>query len=144
MAHPESSLRISWVNPWHQWKPFAFAISDVTSHVDPVISSQVFLGLRRMLLSFGSATDNNDPLVYMEKFDRFAIGGNDVFRAALDALLDLGVIVRSGAVYRLRLQTLGNFGVAWAKLRGADVAGTLRTLHAEVLKHNAIQELARR
>jgi hypothetical protein len=139
-AHPESALQVSWIKPWHQWKPYSFDLAERFADADPVTSSQVFLGLRRMLVSFGSAT-GNDPLVFAEKFDRFAIGGNAIFQATADALLDLGIIVRQGAVYRLRLQTLSEFGVVWAKLHGGDVASTLKQLHVEVMKHNAVRAL---
>jgi len=130
-SYPERALLITWANPWHQWKPFAVNLDLITKGIPADVASQALLGIRRILTSFGSSV-TSDPSVLDEKIERFAIGSNPVFRATLDALVELEVINQGVPLYRLRLDQLAKFGVSWAAMR-ADPGRALEQLHSAVV-----------
>lgn len=140
-AHPPECLAVSWSNPWHQWRPFLKSSALPADRIDRSLSWQVMFGLRRLLMVFqGSAAD--EPSLYYERLERFAVGANEVFAAVLQSLQDIGVIVRRGTLYRLQLDRLADFGVSYAALRGSRFEETLTALHAEVCRTDAVRRLA--
>lgn len=139
-AYPkDDALKVIWPNPWHQWAPYSVKY-DLSPAVDLQASWQVMFALRRLLTVFHSSV-KDDPSLYGERLERFAVGENKLFAATLDALLDLGVVAREGALYRLRLARLAEFGVSWVALRGPNFADALRRLHADVCKHDVVLPL---
>lgn len=139
-AHPSDYLLVSWPRAWHQWKPYLFAPPEAETLLHSKTSQHVLLGIRRILTGFGASAADN-PSAYCDKFERFAVGENPLFKATLASLMNLGVVERTGALYRLKLDVLARFGVSYAKLRGPEFASTLSKLLTEVSKDSALREL---
>lgn len=138
-AYPENSLVVTWPDVWHQWKPWWVELPTRRVRLSRAVSAQILLGLRRILTAFGSSV-RDDPSVLGDKIERFAIGGNRVFRAVFNALLGLGVVSKSGPLYRLHLHTLGSYEVSWAAMRD-DPGRALARLHLAVAESGALDEL---
>jgi hypothetical protein len=133
-SYPENSLRIAWTKPWHMWRPFMVPDSELPDMTPgalaPPIKWQVMVGIRRILTSF-RGTDHN-PSANKERLDHYGTAANPLFVAILDALIQLGIVERSGTIYRLHLGVLGDYGVNYAAVRSADFSGTLAKLTAQL------------
>jgi hypothetical protein len=140
-AHPGNALAVVFKNAWHMWRPYVLKIGRPESRLSSGTSWQVMFGIRRLLTIFHSSAAD-DPSLFGERLERFGVGNNPAFEAALQALLELEVIRREGNLYRLRLTRLTDYGVNWAAMRGPDFSETLSRLHAEVCKTSHVQALA--
>ncbi len=130
-AVPSPSLAVSWDDPWHQWSEYVANLA-TDPRLPRRVSAQVVVCIRRVLSSF-KASMVNDPSVSSEKMDRVIIGDNEIFKAAFEAMIALGVVAREGNLYRVSLDKLGGYGVSWATLRGDDAATVLRPLTYDIV-----------
>jgi hypothetical protein len=139
-AHPPEILMVAIKNAWHQWHGYQVDNSAFPPELPPELGWQVMFGIRRLLMVFHKSTAD-DPSLYYERLDRFAVGSNPAFAATLEGLVELNVIVREGALYRLRLGVLSEYGVNYAALRGPDFQRTLAELYRATLKTAPLTEL---
>lgn len=142
-AVPLGALNVSFPEIWHQFRQYRMesGLAPVPS-VDENVSWQVMFGIRRILSVFQSSV-KADPSIYRERIDRITVGSNPVFRATLDALIEIAVISVETNLYRLNLAKLAEFGVNYAAVRGTDFASKLKQLHAEVCKKAPVLALLR-
>ena len=138
-CYPADALAVNWPGQWHQWKKYQIGTSGLTtqgSQIAGTLASQVLVGIRRILLSFGPSR-KSDPVIFGDKLDQLVIGGSGVFQAVADSMMGLGLIVKQGSVYRLDLNRAAEFDVVWAKLHGAEMAGMLAPLSSAVVEQPA-------
>jgi hypothetical protein len=143
-CYPAEALSVYWPTAWHMWRPYLFNDFDVPDKGKPEFQPamayrwQIALGARRILTSFRGTT--NDPSVNREWIDRFTTGSNPVFVAVLDGLVELGVVERDVSSYRLRLAVLGDYGVSYAAIRGAEFVKALSDLSTALYKTEVVQD----
>ncbi|TNM39672.1 hypothetical protein FHP29_12440 [Nocardioides albidus] len=142
-VYPATALAIFWSNPSYQWLGHVLKLAPGSiSGLPPAAAWQLMFGLRRLLTSF-QASATADPSAFSEFVDRIIVGSNPVFHVALEGLVELGIVSREGALYRLRLARLSDYGVNYAALRGPDFENTLEGLYSDMMKTDSLQEFAR-
>lgn len=114
-SYASGDLLISWPTPWHQWSDFTLP-QPSSSRIPYALATQVVVAVRKILRAFRSSMDDR-PAVSADKVDRILVGNNEVAKSVLSALLDLSVIERASAQYRLDLHQLAAFGLSWQSLQ---------------------------
>ena len=140
VALPHDSLSIAWPDPWYQWKDWALEFGSANPSLSRMTVNQVLLFLRRTFTSM-RRNMQDDPSVSAEKMERTLVGTNPVFRATLAALQDIGVVSRTGTLFKVNLDALGEYGVSWSDLHGDDPIGTLKSIFEAVIQNRNFDSL---
>lgn len=134
-----------WPDMWHQWKPYTMeeTVEAALTRLDPHLSWQVLVSLRRILIAFEKSAAGV-PTLYSEKLDRLVVGNNRTAASVLEALKNLGIVELASSSYRLKLERLSPFGVNYADLRGSNFPKILSKLHEAVFKENCVLRLVQK
>ncbi len=138
-AHGSRSLFVSCPNPSYQLRPY------IVPRIDPSLlplpahsQQQLCVSLRRLLVAF---RHGNPPCIYYEQFDKSIVGQNKLLAVLKDALTDLQIIRREGAMYTLSVENLSVYETNYTALNQEDWQVSLHQLSIEVLKRAELAEL---
>ncbi len=136
-AYPADCLTAHWPNMWYQWSSYSMEFPQLGAYIDSQAAYQVLFWIRRVLTSMKGST-KEAPSVFGELLDKLIIGTNPIARATLEALIEVGVVMREKTYYRLQLDKLKEFKVNYAALRDHDFAKALELLQKRIVKTDAI------
>jgi hypothetical protein len=136
ITYAPRDLVVSWPDHWHQWNPYVVSLgADVGRPISRNLATQVVVAVRKLLLAF-QRTSRGAPAVSADKVDRVVVGGSEVALSVRDALVELGVIERSGNQYQLGLARLGELGVSWQNVHADDPFESLSDFCQKVINTN--------
>lgn len=120
-------LRVYAPDPAPRLRPF---VTDLTTLGVP-IEYHEYVNLRAVLLAFGSSV-RGGPAVFGEKLDQAIIKDNTHRQRLRDLLMDKGVILREGPLYRLDLRALSELRFGLAEVKNGDPSQAVLAFLAEV------------
>lgn len=142
-SYPESALRASWKDMWHQWREYKFAPDISQPYISPQASYEVLFWTRRILSSFRSAVSGR-PSIFKDQLDRQIIGNSTVAAATLKGLQELDIVSKDNQGYRLRLDALGSYGVSWTDITGPNFQNALGDLNSKLLRTDSVLSVVAR